>query len=612
MVLCCEEIVLVLLLQSCDKYINMEVILTVFLALLILIETRGDNSVCSEEQLLSVVKAFQKLSSVTQIIYYDLPYNNSTSKDQTYSYFLGDIESPNERWQFLTELLDGVLEEERFIVVMGSAKVPNIHRSKRHYWLLQDSVSILESMSTLRLDSLVFLYHCSDNSITINELYAIKGIAVNNFVGTVHRDTLSYHCNSNIWQRRANLLGATITNTYLPYPTLNVPILNQKGETVGHTGYLADVLATLGTMLNFTIRWIQPPDKSWGKPIGNSSNYDGMLGQLMDGSADVSSSGMFISRERMEIIDFTVSIFEFVSTITTGYNSDMHGVNLKAFVAVFTNKVWISYTVLVCIVISVWAGSNFVQSGDSSYYSSAIATVGTMSMPRGAEIPEAYSSARILIIVTSTFGFLMYVHYSATLTSLMTTGPPPLSLKSFRDVLDMDMNIIVWQDSIPKEQMASAKEGTAQNEAYKKMLSNPERSFLTSQEAITNRLYSNPLTVYYGPTSAFIKDPKLKIFMIEERAESHAGFALPKDSELRLLFNYHLVKLREIGALDLLKLKHTTPSSEGRNLEVKLSLSHHLHIKYTSGLWLAGCYCSCKCSVLYVPVDVLVVGRYDC
>ncbi len=200
-------------------------------------------------------------------------------------------------------------------------------------------------------------------------------------------------------------------------------------------------------------------------------------------------------------------------------------------------------------------------------------------MPSSVHIVPSHSSTKLLLILTSSFAFLIYVHYTANLTTLMTTGPPPLTLNSFQDVLDMDMNVIVWKGGTPNKVMAGAKEGTALHEAYMNMLTNPEKSFFTSQEEITKELSTNPKSVYYGPFYAFVKDPKFKIFMVDEMIGTHAGFTLGKDSEFRDLFDYYLAMLRETGNENLLKLKHTTSREEINfevNKSVKNKVSSHL------------------------------------
>ncbi len=551
---------------------KMKVVATIVFTLYIF-GTKGD-SVCNKRHQWSVAHAFQKISPLAEVIFYDLTYDDATNMGGSpRHYFLGDVKDPNERWHTLNGVLDQTRDKNKFIIVMGDGQVQGKFESNKHHWLLEDS-NELDNMTDLRLDSLVFLYNCSEDCIHINELYAVKGHVVNNFVGRIPKakDVISYQTSSNIWQRRKDLFGTTIINTYLPYPTLNMPILNQDGETIGHTGYMVEMLENLGTTLNCTIKWTQPPTRSWGKKIANTTSYDGILGQLINGTADVSSAGLFVNSDRMEILDFTVFTYKFVITITTCHTNNVQEVNLEAFVALFSNKVWISYIALICFFVSVWSGSNFVQSNGSFRYSSALATVGIMSMPSSVHIVPAHSSTKLLLILTSSFAFLIYVHYTANLTTLMTAGPPPLNLKSFQDILDKDINVIIWKGGTPNKAMADAKEGTAQHEVYMNMLGIPEKSFFTSQDDITNKLTSNPKSAYYGPFYAFVKDPKFKIFMVDEMVGTHAGFALGKDSEFRELFDYFLAMLRETGNENLLKLKHTTSRKE-INFEVHFNLN---------------------------------------
>lgn len=58
-------------------------------------------------------------------------------------------------------------------------------------------------------------------------------------------------------------------------------------------------------MLNILIsRTNVTPMDSWGFPVNNTTNYDGVIGLLQRGEIEVSSVGLLHKTARMDIVDY--------------------------------------------------------------------------------------------------------------------------------------------------------------------------------------------------------------------------------------------------------------------------------------------------------------------
>lgn len=71
------------------------------------------------------------------------------------------------------------------------------------------------------------------------------------------------------------------------------------------------IFASLERTLNSTHVLIQPPDKAWGSRYQGRNGswlWNGLVGQLERGEADVSVAGLTVTVERQSAIDFTVSV----------------------------------------------------------------------------------------------------------------------------------------------------------------------------------------------------------------------------------------------------------------------------------------------------------------
>ena len=60
--------------------------------------------------------------------------------------------------------------------------------------------------------------------------------------------------------------------------------------------------------LEFTFEMYQVEDKKWGAKIGNT--WNGLIGDLLTGKADMVMTSLKITAERSQVIDFSVPFME--------------------------------------------------------------------------------------------------------------------------------------------------------------------------------------------------------------------------------------------------------------------------------------------------------------
>jgi hypothetical protein len=72
-------------------------------------------------------------------------------------------------------------------------------------------------------------------------------------------------------------------------------------------------------------------------------------------------------------------------------------------------------------------------------------------MPHGLRTP---ASNRVCLLLISLGAFLIFVYYTAFLTSFMTISDPPQKIEGFKDVLAMDYNILIWKGSFNEQEFS--------------------------------------------------------------------------------------------------------------------------------------------------------------
>ncbi|KAI6188571.1 CRE-GLR-7 protein [Aphelenchoides besseyi] len=96
---------------------------------------------------------------------------------------------------------------------------------------------------------------------------------------------------------------------------LQEPFIETGGskETFGYQGYCIDLLEMIRQDLNFTYELYLVPDGKFGA-TERTGNWNGMIGQLVSGEADIALGPISVIAERESDIDFTVSFYDLVGT----------------------------------------------------------------------------------------------------------------------------------------------------------------------------------------------------------------------------------------------------------------------------------------------------------
>ncbi len=537
----------------------------------------GDD--CPDQEHLEIVlQALSQAFNIRDIILFDIPYKQGFNivplRPVT---FLGDLDI-SDRIYHLSERL-GILSTENTMVVVAEDldKINLENKTHNTYWLVPPWANA--SSLSLRFDSLVFSYNSQNAStITITEMYAAKSnVYFKEPVADVNTNTglMQYTKASSIWDRRINMKSVTLVNSYLPYATFNLPVTTEEGKT-HYVGFMSDVVYGLESVLNFQTVWVRPKDGSWGR-LGKDGRWNGIVRELVDQEADFSSGGLNMNTVRAKHVDFAVGLTEMISSITMGRLKQRQTINFQAYVNVFSGSTWlIFFSLTMGLVLSWWylrkTGVDVLhrpEDHETFGITNAIAVVSIAMIQKEYYLATRSTTAKIIFNVTGLFAFFMFAYYSAVLTSLMTAVTPSLQLRSFADILKFGLKVFVWKDSTPALDMLDAKEGTAQSKVYKDMKKRGHQSsFAESQKEIEERLYHYPDYAYYGPTTAFLNNPKVKVFRIQERRSSQVSIVLGKDSEFTKPFNHHLMKFRESGMLSLLYKHHIDSGATGQDSKV--------------------------------------------
>ena len=187
-------------------------------------------------------------------------------------------------------------------LVLGMVPPATMMPGPSSVWLLPIGSMPSINVSQLRLDSMVLLYEESQDieGFSIEEMYGTKG-SETPFLSHFGNCTPGWGLaveEPSIWERRSNLGGLQLVNTQQPWFPLTIMTED------GYTGFTVDLLKFLMSRLNFSVVDVDPPDGAWGSLVevdGGGEAWNGMVGMLVRGEADICTAALTINEQRAKV-----------------------------------------------------------------------------------------------------------------------------------------------------------------------------------------------------------------------------------------------------------------------------------------------------------------------
>ena len=376
----------------------------------------------------------------------------------------------------------------------------------------------------------------------------------------------------NRWKRRTNLHKAPFRNCFAFNRLHQFVIKDKNGNIIGSTGFHQDYLYHITDNLNLTIEILEHP---WKQELLENNSWTGGIGFLQRQEADVVSTGMGITLQRSNYIDYPIPTWRGPITLVAAISNGV-ALNAWAYVKVFGAYQWIiSMVMLILMVVGLSvicalgddeSGKEFgVKRGSTKNYqlnstSAALSMVFLYVIQMGSH-PNSKKFAQRLFTLTMSFAtLLLYTFFTTDITAQMTSGPPDLPIRNFEDVLTYEYKVIAFSP-YPESILRSSKTGSAKLEVYE----NHFEMKKDKEEAITTIINDKDLkTLIYSPVSTLVptnsKQKELTDQTFDLKMDDSlfgiSTLALQKHSEFLQIFNYYILKAIEGGLLKRLYRKH--------------------------------------------------------
>lgn len=201
----------------------------------------------------------------------------------------------------------------------------NTYAFQSNVWMFMNSEINRKLLENLRpeFNTRIYLVTILQESIDVSEIYSISSlheiviqkVMKFNQISKTNIDKADF-----IWTRRNDLQGVKWTTTIInAFGYASIKDYNKLSESYGFT---IDLLMSLSQELNFTLEFVSPVKKSFGSK-DNKGNYNGMVGMLQRGEADLTGVLIRETLARSEVLDYSKTIRSY-SNIFIAHSASNH------------------------------------------------------------------------------------------------------------------------------------------------------------------------------------------------------------------------------------------------------------------------------------------------
>uniref|UniRef100_A0A5K4F5F2 Glutamate receptor n=1 Tax=Schistosoma mansoni TaxID=6183 RepID=A0A5K4F5F2_SCHMA len=260
-----------------------------------------------------------------------------------------------------------------------------------------------------------------------------------------------------------------------------------NGEIINATGFAIDVLNELAIHFNFSYRLFVPQNGTYGS-LDEKGEWDGMMGELVNGRVDMIAAGLTINPRRSNYVEFigpivedTVGILVKPSTANDLFFQMFHLFQINVWIAITSSVVVLGTTVWLFNKYSPLSGWNLqlpeANSNEVSLPYNLWISLRCMLL-QGQEGRLFCFSSRTLSLMYWFMILVVHAIWQADLTAFLTKNNLKLPISSLKDLAYNDKIIVLTM------------KGTSTYNMFKVSVNN------TFYESIYRKLVANPVSVY--------------------------------------------------------------------------------------------------------------------
>ncbi|PSN32790.1 Ionotropic receptor 187 [Blattella germanica] len=373
---------------------------------------------------------------------------------------------------------------------------------------------------------------------------------------------------SNMYLRRNKLHGLVFRNIVLPFIHL-VQITKGVNSTIKKvTGYFGEMWKELQDHLQFSTQYIAPSNLSFGGVTPNGS-WDGLIGFITRGSADVSSNGFQHTRDRISAVSFLNPILE--TKMYVYIKKPRVSTNWDNFLTPFDTIIWFIILVIIVITAAFLSAVWYIVTRSPKIpfwlitYEAIFRIFGNF-CNQGLDMQISSSGFRAIIVTSHLTTTVLLAAYSAALISSLTFQDVKLPFSTYNDLLKYREYTLSTTSGTEMLTYFQDSPRPLLQQVYKKMLEPHLNTMPHTGHVGLKRICSRYKYAFfttdqevhwsYGKTTCdIIKLPRTSF-------KSQVGMIIAKNSPYQDILDYYIQQLMRIGVLKRLRKKYEPQKPE--------------------------------------------------
>ncbi|XP_031555279.1 glutamate receptor 4-like isoform X2 [Actinia tenebrosa] len=327
-------------------------------------------------------------------------------------------------------------------------------------------------------------------------------------------------------------------------------------------GYSIDLIDLIAKKLNFRYDIYLAPDGLYGGRA-DGGRYNGIVGQLTQGLADLSTSPLTINSERLQIVEFSKPFMQFTMSLITK-KLDFDNQDLMAFMMPYSSTVW--FLTLACLVVVTglmyvvnyispygYRHSKSAKNGEAfNLFNSLWFCLASM-LQQGADNTPRSLSGRVLAGCFWFFILIWISTYTANLAAFFTVRNARKPVSTLEEVVDGDHHFYIIRDTAIHQFFR-----VASYQTYRKLYErvNAQNTFVNSTSAGYGvaRKKKNAVFMAEKPSTEYVimQEPCDLTAASGLLGASSYGIAMPKHYPYARNISVAVLTLHETGVLDSL------------------------------------------------------------
>ena len=491
---------------------------------------------------------------------------------------LDDFDFLRETYNLSTSISDLHLRSNMWLFTYSTSHFLHI--------LQNDVTEGIERWSTnVRYDSQLYILGGDENELRLLEAYRScdeHPISISKLMRFSY-GKINYVQDNFIWERRKNLEHCYLRLTYIDWPLLRDisgstvrnekrsisnwnpnNVLNANGKTF--YGPEMQLFKLLVRKLNFSITWVQSKDNKFGTRDKHTRVWNGMVGVLATGKADMALPTLSVTNIRSRAIKYTANVYDCEYKLFMKMPGPTP--SWSTLPSVFDFRYWrvfgicfvaCSVSIFLLLIFSSSRLKSFIPKWHKSvtlHCISGIAATYSALMQKDIgllyQYPDTFRiTKRILMLTICFFGFMNYNIYNAGLTSNLMSPRYSFPITDIKDFLENREYKLIIKSGTAAESLLSESHHESYQKVWLKVVE--ENNVITdvnkAEDAIKNSrfnafLWNSPLF-----EMTFDSYPCEIVSSTQSYASGSMAYAFNKKSPYVSLFTYHIRQLKESGVV---------------------------------------------------------------